>query len=1118
MSTHERGKFGSDYPLAGAKRRSSRRRLGGRRKLCRAQFESLEERTLLSSLSINSLPIVLSTPGPTSVSGSVNPGDELAAYRIDGTAGERLQFQNVSTSSSDGTWALFAENDQEVAGAELGYNFTANLTATGSYYLELNGATTGEIDYSFQIADVSDAPVATSGFGSEQSGTLAGGASTTFTFTASAGLPIYFNAIDRSYTLQATFTDPSGNTIFSNNASYNEGPYVLTSSGTYTLTLSNPSGSTNPYDFNMLSLPDAATSLALGATQTVGGTLTPGTTSLVYSFLGAAGERIFLNNEQNPGDPVYYRLIGPDNGQVFDIGSYSNSGPVSLTESGTYYLLVDGESSSPINYQFRLTDTAYSPLALGTTVSGTLDVPSASDVYTFSGTASERIYFQAASESDGYYGASWALYGPNNQQVSSSYWWNDFSATLPIDGTYTLVVSNYAYYSSSSTYSFATYVNVDPTSALALGQEVTGALANPGDTATYTFKADVGQNLYFDGLNSNGNGLSAELTNPNGTVIFDSGMASDAGPYTLKYGGLYSLVISGSGASTGSYDFNLSDTSSAPTIAINTPVNDTLATGASTNFYQFSGTAGESLYFQAQNNSGSYYYLSWALYGSGSEQLASAYYFTDFTATLPYTGTYLLKVSGDNYATSAISYGFEAFEPVNSTGALTLGQEVIGTMANPGDTTTYSFKADVGQNLYFNGLNSNGNGLSAELTNPNGTVIFDSGMASDAGPYTLKYGGLYSLVISGSGASTGSYDFNLSDTSSAPSIAINTPVNDTLATGASTNFYQFSGTAGESVYFQVQNNSAVYYDLSWALYGSGSEQLASAYYFTDFTATLPYTGTYLLKVSGSNYATSAISYGFEAFETVNSTGALTLGQEVIGTVANPGDTTTYTFKADVGQNLYFDGLNSNGNGLSAELTNPNGTVIFDSGMASDAGPYTLKYGGLYSLVVSGSGASTGSYDFNLSDTSSAPTIATNTPVNDTLATGASTNFYQFSGTAGESLYFQAQNNSGSYYYLSWALYGSGSEQLASAYYFTDFTATLPYTGTYLLKVSGSNYATSAISYGFEAFQTVNSTGRSHAGPGSDRHGGEPRRFRDLHVHGHRRSKPFLRRPECRFRR
>ncbi len=60
-------------------------------------------------------------------------------------------------------------------------------------------------------------------------------------------------------------TDPNGNTIFNNNASYNEGPYSLTYPGTYTLTVysSGTSRATGKYGFVVDDVTAPATSIAL---------------------------------------------------------------------------------------------------------------------------------------------------------------------------------------------------------------------------------------------------------------------------------------------------------------------------------------------------------------------------------------------------------------------------------------------------------------------------------------------------------------------------------------------------------------------------------------------------------------------------------------------------------------------------------------------------------------------------------------------------------------------------------------------------------------------------------------------------------------------------------------
>ena len=182
-------------PLMGKVNRRRLARLVAARKRRKwwQQYEILERRTLLSSelptASINSVSIVLNPPGPTSVSGSLNPGNTFNYYQIDGSAGERLHFHSVSTTSSNGNWLLLGEAGNEIAGNGIASDFTANLSATGTYYLELFGNITSEIDYSFQVSDTSDLPVPASGLGIPESGSLAAGTSLSFTFTRRPDCP-----------------------------------------------------------------------------------------------------------------------------------------------------------------------------------------------------------------------------------------------------------------------------------------------------------------------------------------------------------------------------------------------------------------------------------------------------------------------------------------------------------------------------------------------------------------------------------------------------------------------------------------------------------------------------------------------------------------------------------------------------------------------------------------------------------------------------------------------------------------------------------------------------------------------------------------------------------------
>ena len=58
------------------------------------------------------------------------------------------------------------------------------------------------------------------------------------------------------------------------------------------------------------------------------------------------------------------------------------------------------------------------PLSFGTTTDGTVTNANQSDVYTFTGTAGERVYFEILSDSNGDFSAYWYLYGPNNAYIT----------------------------------------------------------------------------------------------------------------------------------------------------------------------------------------------------------------------------------------------------------------------------------------------------------------------------------------------------------------------------------------------------------------------------------------------------------------------------------------------------------------------------------------------------------------------------------------------------------------------------------------------------------------------------------------------------------------------------
>ena len=241
-------------------------------------------------------------------------------------------------------------------------------------------------------------------------------------------------------------------------------------------------------------------------------------------------------------------------------------------------------------------------------------------------------------------------------------------------------------------------------------------------------------------------------------------------------------------------------------------------------------------------------------------------------------------------------------------------------------------------------------------------------------------------------------------------------MSDSLSTGTSSNLYQFSGTAGELVYFQGRPSPPAIRPLLDPLRtrkpGPGQQILLE-----QLLGDPAECRQYDLVVDGINPSnTSGVSFNFTVYGNVDSTSPLSLNTPVTGTFTNPGDLATYTFTGSAGQTLFFNGQSSV-QGTIAELIEPSGNELFEQYIGynyyiyDNYGPFTLSEPGTYELIISNDDGDSGAYKFSLDDTSSATTIAVapgpGTPVTGAIASGLSVSMYSFSGTSGEQVFAQA---------------------------------------------------------------------------------------------------------------
>lgn len=97
--------------------------------------------------------------------------------------------------SKSGTWYLYGPGNSVLASQNLGYSFTADLVATGQYYLVLAGSDETLGDYQFKVSAGVDVPVTNTGLNQVYEGVIAASDTKRITFDANAGTRLLFNPL-----------------------------------------------------------------------------------------------------------------------------------------------------------------------------------------------------------------------------------------------------------------------------------------------------------------------------------------------------------------------------------------------------------------------------------------------------------------------------------------------------------------------------------------------------------------------------------------------------------------------------------------------------------------------------------------------------------------------------------------------------------------------------------------------------------------------------------------------------------------------------------------------------------------------------------------------------------
>jgi hypothetical protein len=826
-----------------------------------------------------------------------------------------------------------------------------------------------------------------------------------------------------------------------------------------------------------------------------------------YVFTVDQPKKVYFDS-QTPNPGLTWSLSGPDGAKVTDrsLASSDSAGagatsPILGLVSGDYTLSVSGMADVTGAYKFRLMDLANAtPIQPAADISGQLAPGSATNLYSFTGTAGDHLFLDQLSATNPA-AMTWHLFDPNGVAVASSSFADLDVPALKLSGAYTLAVEGTVDSTAASNYSFALRPVTDTQASLTLGAVTNGAITSPGQSSNYTFSLSNPTSLYFDSR-TNDPGLLWSLSGPRGQeVTGKSFSASDASPAGTSNNvlnlvtGNYTLKVNGSGDHVGAFAFRLVNPQAAGThIDFGQQIDGTLNPANGTQFYNFDVAALDNISVNLVNVSGGSPY--WRLFDGYGRQIWSKDMAAGGAAApaAPSSGTYTLAIEGAPDAATPASFSFQVVKgtPASPPAAgtpISVGARVDATIGQANPQLSYTFNLASATKLYFEDIGAS-NSTSWSLSGPRGNEVANWSFSTSSAPTSNDanrvldlIAGSYTLTVTGPVSS--SISFRLLDFASATPLTLNQPITATPPAGATTLLYKFDATAGDPFYFDQRSYTGNF--AYWRVFDPYGRQVLFSQFqgnLINDPLNLPVTGTYTLAIQGFG---SLGTVGFGVDRIAGPTTPISMGSVVNGTIAVPKQVNRYTFTLTNPAQLYFDSLVSDSNiSLVWSLTGPRGSEVSSAavrldgvnGQSTGATPVLSLIPGDYTLSITNSATSnseeTPNYSFRLLDLASATPLTIGATVSGSLDISKGTALYNFDGVAGDHLYYDTRTYVGQsattrlldpYGNLVWTSSPTSDKN----------TPSLPSTGKYTLAIESSLSDTTPASYSFVVQRVTNQT-------------------------------------------
>lgn len=528
-------------------------------------------------------------------SGLLKGPREANVYRFDAVAGQRFALEPIAVGAGQALWTLYSPSGARLVESPLEYNMgEQRLLVSGTFYLvvrpvEAPGGLGGDIQYSFRLVLAND-PAVSLEAPTIISGWLQGAGGITNTIRAPAGTALVLDSqvsgtnivVNLWFGGQALWGRyPAGADLGDGGPRPFVRPYIMPGSGNYTVVIRAASGSAGgAYRLRPLVTPRDAPLIALGAEQSGG--VEPNGLKM-FRFTGTPGQRLYYDALVDAAVAGGMRmwLVAPsgavvlgDTGEGVPQSAAIDAGPGTVVESGVHYLMLSNGAGAA-NYRFRLLDAAVADtLSMGQVVGGAgPDAPTlaahAARVFRFDGPVGQRLYLDSLNPAAA--GATWTLVEADDAGRVELLT-NDFEATLRTVGMRVVVLGNNS--GVPVPYGLRIVEFASTTEPMPEGGAlVSGTLGTLGSEARFTFTAEAGERLYYDGVSASHSGVQIGLEGPGGVVVIGTTNATaDIGPFSAGAVGLYTLTVKNFGDTAGAFEFRLLRVAAAPALSLNVPV------------------------------------------------------------------------------------------------------------------------------------------------------------------------------------------------------------------------------------------------------------------------------------------------------------------------------------------------------------------------------------------------------------------------------------------------------------------------------------------------------------------------------------------------------------------